>query len=187
MKNKNESVEHALSRWINPLRLKTKRLKGNRFSTRQILKYLLWAFIAFVVLTASAFAFYSRDLPTPGKIAARTVAQSTQIYDRNGKVLYSIHGNQNRTVIPLSDIAPLAQQATLAAEDSNFYHEPPFDIKGIIRAAFNDIFSHSLSSGGSTITQQYVKNALLTPDKTFARKIKELIVSMITFRSEIAF
>ena len=178
MKNKNESVEHALSRWINPLRLKTKRLKANRFSTRQILKYLLWAFIAFVVLTASAFAFYSRDLPTPGKIAARTVAQSTQIYDRNGKVLYSIHGNQNRTVIPLSDIAPLAQQATLAAEDSNFYHEPPFDIKGIIRAAFNDIFSHSLSSGGSTITQQYVKNALLTPDKTFARKIKELIVSI---------
>ena len=169
----------ALSRWMNPLHLKSKRLRSNKFGARVVLKYLLWAFIAFLVVTAGAFAYYSRDLPTPGKIATRYVPQSTQIYDRNGKLLYEIHGSQNRTVIPLENIPKSVQQATLAAEDANFYHEYGFDLRGILRSALIDVFStHSLSNGGSTITQQFVKNALLSPEKSFTRKIKELILSI---------
>lgn len=168
-----------LARWTNPLGLTKKRLRPNEFSLRTVGQWLIIFALAGIVLTATAFAYYSKDLPTPGKLADLKVAQSTQILDRNGKLLYEIHGTQNRTIVTLDKIPKIAQQATLAAEDANFYKEPGFNIQGIIRSAFIDIFStHSLTNGGSTITQQFVKNALLTSDKSFTRKFKELILSI---------
>ena len=126
---------------------------------------------------AALFAWYSKDLPTPGKIRERQAAQSTQIYDRDGKLLYEIHGEQNRTTLSSSDIPDTIKQAAVAAEDRNFYQHHGVDFKGILRSVFVDVFTGK-RVGGSTITQQYVKNALLSNTKTFDRKIKELILSL---------
>ena len=168
----------GLARWLNPAGLKQKRLRRNKFGLKLVGRLLVGCTLVGVVMTATLFAYYSKDLPTPGKIAARQVIQSTQILDRNGKLLYEIHGEQNRSVIPLDQIPKISQQATLAAEDANFYHEYGFSPRGILRSIFVDVFTHSASQGGSTITQQYVKNALLSSDKSIARKIKELILSV---------
>ncbi len=163
---------------MNPTGLRPRRLRANQFSFQRLARWLLLATAVTLVGTATLFAYYSKDLPTPGKIAARTVVQSTQILDRNGKLLYEIHGEQNRNVIPLDQIPKVAQQATLAAEDADFYREHGFSLRGIIRAAFINAFTRSATHGGSTITQQYVKNALLTSEKRISRKIKELILSV---------
>jgi len=118
-----------------------------------------------------------RGLPSPKDLASRPLQVSTKIYDRNGILLYKIFKDQNRTLISLSDIPLHVRLATLAAEDAEFYSHPGFSIKGIIRAAVKNIEKDELS-GGSTITQQLVKNALLTPEKTLTRKIKEIILAM---------
>ena len=118
-----------------------------------------------------------RGLPSPKDLTSRPLQVSTKIYDRNGILLYKIFKDQNRTIVSLSDIPLHVLLATLAAEDAEFYSHPGFSIKGIIRAMVNDIRSGELS-GGSTITQQLVKNALLTPEKTITRKVKEIILAM---------
>ncbi|MCX6705810.1 MAG: transglycosylase domain-containing protein [Candidatus Woesebacteria bacterium] len=118
-----------------------------------------------------------RGLPSPKDLTSRPLQVSTKIYDRNGVLLYKIFKDQNRTIVSLSDIPLHVRLATLAAEDAEFYSHPGFSIKGIIRAMVNDIRSGELS-GGSTITQQLVKNALLTPEKTITRKVKEIILAM---------
>jgi membrane peptidoglycan carboxypeptidase len=126
------------------------------------------------------FLWFAKDLPTPGKINARLTAQTTKFYDSTGQhLLYEVYGDQNRSIISFNQIPLQARDATLAIEDHNFYSEGAFSFVGIIRAALVDITSHGIVQGGSTITQQYVKNALLDPtDRSFSRKIKELILSL---------
>lgn len=119
-------------------------------------------------------------LPTPGQINSRVTAQTTRFYDRTGKtLLYSLYGNQNRTQIEFNQMPANIRDATVAVEDKNFYHEGAFSFAGYLRAAIVDALSHGTVQGGSTITEQYVKNALLNPDeRTVTRKIKELILSL---------
>jgi membrane peptidoglycan carboxypeptidase len=133
-----------------------------------------------VLLVFLVFLWYAKDLPTPGKINSRITAQTTKFYDSTGQhLLYEVYGNQNRSIIPFSDIPSQAREATIAIEDRHFYDEGAFSTLGILRAALVDITSRSTLQGGSTITQQYVKNALLDPaDHSFSRKIKELILSL---------
>ncbi|HUD10784.1 MAG TPA: transglycosylase domain-containing protein [Candidatus Saccharimonadia bacterium] len=133
-----------------------------------------------VLLVFLVFLWYAKDLPTPGKINARITAQTTKFYDSTGQhLLYEVYGNQNRSIVPFSDIPTDAREATIAIEDRHFYDEGAFSTLGILRAALVDITSRSTIQGGSTITQQYVKNALLDPaDHSFSRKIKELILSL---------
>ncbi|MBI4135455.1 transglycosylase domain-containing protein [Candidatus Uhrbacteria bacterium] len=127
---------------------------------------------------AVAIAVLSRNLPEPGKLIERTVAISTKIYDREGKVLlYDLHGDIKRTPIALDQIAPAAVKAALVAEDRDFYEHSGFDLKGILRSAFLNIFRGGPLRGGSTITQQFIKNAVLTREKTLTRKLKELVLS----------
>jgi len=142
--------------------------------------------VPWVILTVLAtllicgFAFYFfiiKDMPSPGQLASRTPEVSTKIYDRNGNLLYKIYKDQNRTIIPLSEIPESVRLSTLAAEDAEFYSHPGFSVRGIFRAIVNDIQTGS-AQGGSTITQQLVKNALLSPEKTLTRKIRELILSV---------
>ncbi|MEK7652923.1 MAG: PBP1A family penicillin-binding protein [Patescibacteria group bacterium] len=122
-------------------------------------------------------AWASRDLPSPDKVINRSMTLSTKIYDREGKtVLYDIHGNIKRTLIDLKDIPNFAVKATLAAEDRDFYKHQGFSLTGIARSIIKNILTGS-KVGGSTLTQQFVKNAVLTNEKTYTRKIKELIVS----------
>lgn len=117
-------------------------------------------------------------LPDPNVIAQRTVTESTKIYDRTKSViLYDIHEEFKRTTIDLESIPRYAKQATIVAEDRGFYQHSGFDIKGIIRSIVKDIFTLSKAQGGSTITQQLVKNALLTNEKAFTRKIRELLLA----------
>jgi penicillin-binding protein 1A len=123
---------------------------------------------------------YSKDLPPPGKAFSKNIAQSTNIYDRNGVLLASLHGDVQRTWIPLSSVDHNMQWAMLSAEDVNFYSEPGIDVFAILRAALSDVIHHGQGGlqGGSTITQQLVKNADLSDDQTLQRKIKEIILTL---------
>lgn len=120
-----------------------------------------------------------RELPSPTKLASSEISQSTQILDRNDKLLFSIYKNRDLTFIPLSEIPKYMQQATLSIEDKNFYYHGAIDLRGVTRAMVAIIF-HKRIEGGSTLTQQLVKNSLLSPERTLPRKIKEIILSYAT-------
>ncbi len=143
-----------------------------RFKFRIILPIflLLFVFLLFYLLIL-------KDLPSPKELTKREPEVSTKIYDRNGNLLYKIYKDKNRTILPLTQVPTHVRLATLAAEDAEFYSHPGFSIKGILRAIFQDIQNHSLQ-GGSTITQQLVKNVLLSPERTITRKIKEVVLSV---------
>ncbi|MFA6588404.1 MAG: transglycosylase domain-containing protein [Patescibacteria group bacterium] len=138
----------------------------------------VFGFLACIIIVIGAFAWISRDLPDPNKIKDRAVAQSTKIFARDGAtLLYDVHGDIKRTLIKLSDIPLTAQQATISLEDQEFYKHGGISLKGLIRSVLVDIFSGSKSQGGSTITQQFVKNSILTTEKKFTRKIKEIVLA----------
>lgn len=133
-------------------------------------------FIGLVLLTGGLFIFYARDLPRPDKIVRRE-GFSTKIYDRNEELLYDVFADQRRTPVSLEQIPDHLKNATVAIEDKNFYKHGGFDPTGIFRAVYNIIVHHRLQ-GGSTLTQQLVKNVLLTPQRTIPRKIKEFILAV---------
>ncbi len=118
-----------------------------------------------------------KDLPSPTKLGVYDVPLATKIYDRNGILLFDIFTDQNRSLVPLSDIPKYVQEATISIEDKDFYHHGAINpIGGMLRAISATILGKQLQ-GGSTITQQLVKSALLTPQRTITRKIKEIILS----------
>ena len=140
--------------------------------------------VGFALTLVGIFAFsvfaawISRDLPDPNTLATLPVEQSTKIYDRTGThLLYEIHGDQNRTLVKIDQISPYLQQATVAVEDKNFYQHHGVDFKGMVRAMF-DYLTKRKVEGASTLTQQLVKNALLTSQKTFIRKVKEFVLAL---------
>ncbi|OGY91055.1 MAG: hypothetical protein A3B30_03375 [Candidatus Komeilibacteria bacterium RIFCSPLOWO2_01_FULL_52_15] len=143
--------------------------------------------IFFALLGAIGFAgmvaWYSKDLPDPNKIIQRDVAQSTKIYDRTGeKLLYEIHGTERRTLIELTDIPQYAIDATIAVEDKNFYKHKGLSLTGIVRAILLETASKiglykKIVPGGSTLTQQFIKNAVLSTEKSYGRKLKEFILA----------
>lgn len=119
------------------------------------------------------------DIPDLNTFEERDVIQSTKIFDRTGKVvLYDVHGNIKRTVIPFNEISEYVKKATIAIEDANFYKHKGIDFKGIARAVVVNLSSGGINQGGSTITQQVIKNALLTRDRKIKRKIKEIILAV---------
>jgi len=138
---------------------------------------VLLLIVAGTALSILIFSFYSVSLPSPSKLTNRNIEQSTKIFDRNGKLLYEIFTDKNRTLVELSDISPDLVHATLAAEDSDFYNHKGFDLVGIARAVYNTALHRSLQ-GGSTLTQQLVKKALLNDARTITRKIEELVLSL---------
>ena len=144
------------------------------------LRLPVFLLVTLAVPAVLVFAFwltFIKDLPQPGQLTTREIEVSTKIYDRNGVLLYKIFKDQNRTPVPLEEIPLHVRLATLAIEDAEFYQHPGFSIRGIFRAVVRNISKGELS-GGSTITQQLVKNALLTPEKTFSRKVREMLLSI---------
>ena len=135
--------------------------------------------LAMGAFLAVGFFFYTvRNLPDAEEITQRSVIESTKIYDRTGEVLlYEIHGEEKRTVIPFEDIPDFVKQATISVEDNAFYSHPAFDWRGIVRSIFTDIIRGGVVQGGSTITQQLAKKAFLSDEKTLTRKIKELALA----------
>jgi len=133
-----------------------------------------------LVLTTLAlvlFFWLFKDLPSPTRLASYPFPASTLIYDRQGELLYEIYAEKNRTPVRLKELPEYLKWATIASEDKNFYRHHGFDFGGILRASFNIVFKRTLQ-GGSTITQQLVKNALLEdPSRTLRRKIREAILT----------
>ncbi len=142
------------------------------------LKYLV-ALCFFFLFTSIFYVFILKDLPSPTRLGSTSIPQSTQIFDRNDTLLFTIYEQRNQTFIPLSDTPLFLQQATIAKEDKDFYRHGAIDVRGIIRAMYQTFFQKQLQ-GGSTITQQLVKNSLLTQERTITRKIKEVILAFAT-------
>lgn len=139
-----------------------------------------WKFLLPILVFVGLFYYFIlRDLPSPTKLASSSLPQSTRIYDRHGALLYTIYSNKNQTFVPLSSIPGTVQEATIAIEDKDFYHHGAIDIRGIARAAYMTVL-HKQIQGGSTLTQQLVKNILLSPEQTITRKIKEIVLSFAT-------
>jgi penicillin-binding protein 1C len=143
----------------------------------RLAKFAFFGLIVLIIVGICLFIWYGRDLPTPGKLIAAQSNQSSGIYDRNGTLLYSVYQNQNRTYANLNTIPKFLQQGTISVEDRNFYTNSGFSITGYLRSALNIVLLRGLS-GGSTLTQQLVKNVLLSPERTLPRKIKELMLSI---------
>ena len=152
----------------NPLR---KRLRHN---------LLLFITGGFFLVTAIIIIWLSSlTVPDLKSFEDRQIALSTKIYDRTGEVvLYDLHQDVKRTAVPFSDMGSYIKNATVAIEDSEFYQHNGIRISSIFRAILANLTSASFSQGGSTITQQIVKNALLTNEKTITRKLKEWVLSL---------
>jgi membrane peptidoglycan carboxypeptidase len=119
--------------------------------------------------------YASTDVPSPDSI---TTAQTTRVYYSDGTTEMARLGDENRTNVPLAQISDPARKAVLAAENRSFYTDPGISFTGIVRAAWNNVTGGS-TQGGSTITQQYVKNAILqNSQQTFTRKFQELFLAI---------
>ncbi len=143
----------------------------------KLTKYAFFGLIGLVVLFLIYFFWVSRDLPTPGKLANSDIKDSTKILDKKGDVLYALYKDYNRLYVPLSEIPKIMQQATVSTEDQDFYNNQGFSIRGYLRVV-RDIVFYRRVTGGSGITQQLVKNVLLSPEKSLTRKLKELILAV---------
>jgi len=121
-----------------------------------------------------------KDLPSPDRLIERNTPLTTKIYDRAKILLYKIYREQNRSLVPLEKIPSYMIQATLAIEDKNFYNHNGLSWTGILRALKHNIFyPEEPQIGGSTITQQLVKNSLLNNEKTLKRKVREVILAIM--------
>jgi len=149
-----------------------------RIKKSDVFTILIFLFLIGSILFLVIIGSISHSLPSPDKLLERAIAQSTKIYDRTGNnLLYEFFTAERRTIIPLKDIPQNLINATLAIEDRDFYKHQGFNLKGIARAILMDILNLEKVQGGSTVTQQFIKNALLTNEKSYVRKIKELILA----------
>lgn len=152
--------------------------KKRRLAT---IKELVLIVISVAIIGGGALLIWLSQVPLPDLNAfeQRKVAQSTKIYDRTGKILlYDIHENIRRTLIPYEEISRHAKNAIVAIEDPEFYQHKGIKPKAIIRAVFANITELRFGQGGSTITQQVIKNAILTQDKSVTRKLKEWVLAL---------
>ncbi len=126
-----------------------------------------------------AFIYFGRDLPRPEDFVSRTISRPTRIYDRTGEhLLYTVHGEERRDLIDIDQVPDHLIDALLAAEDSRFYEHYGIDMEGIGRSILINLRERRLAAGGSTISQQLTRSALLTQERTFMRKVREMILTV---------
>lgn len=177
-KNKEETQE-----FVHPSVREKKVETKPRVTLLSKLKYFLFGAIfsaIFVFVPLTSYIFIS-DLPSLDKLSIAEIPQTTKLYDRNGNLLYEFYSGQNRTIVNLDSLPDYLKKATIAIEDQNFYSHPGFDIRGISRAVVANITNDTLQ-GGSTITQQLIKSAILTPETTLTRKLKEAVLAVLAER-----
>jgi 1A family penicillin-binding protein len=134
--------------------------------------------IGLMVVGVSVVLVAAQPIPDLNSFDSRKIAQSTKIYDREGKtILYDLNHDVRRNIVPLGEISTNLQKATLAIEDSDFYNHGGVSLRGIARAIVTDITTRSFAQGGSTITQQVVKNTILSGRKSITRKVQEWILA----------
>ena len=158
--------------------------RRNRFRSRNIKQnLLLYGLIGVIgclivgfIFSFLVFAWYARDLPSPTKLSQVTGA-STVFLDKDDKVLYEMYKDKNRVPVTYPEIPSILKQATIAIEDKNFLKHNGISELGIVRGFINILLGRGLQSG-STITQQLIKNALLTNRQTIARKVQEMILAL---------
>jgi 1A family penicillin-binding protein len=139
---------------------------------------LVLAVTGFFLLTV-LLAWLSRDLPNPNALLERDVAQTTKIYDRTAEtLLYEIHGAEKRTLVKIEEIPDYVKWATIAIEDKDFYKHHGINWLRVVKAIYVDIIQRRSAQGASTLTQQLVKNAILTNEKSITRKLKEGLLAL---------
>ncbi|HAT04028.1 MAG TPA: hypothetical protein DCS29_04640 [Candidatus Magasanikbacteria bacterium] len=167
----------------------TKVLKKTRGTIRRhnlkkpILIGGLTLFVFGFLFTTVLFAWASKDLPDPDKLTDRQIAQSTKIYDKTGEhLLYEIFADERRTIVELDNVPQQVIDGVIATEDTTFYEHHGIRPFSILRSILVGLFTNKrVGSGASTLTQQLVKNAILTTERSYVRKLKEVI---LTFRLE---
>lgn len=154
-------------------------MKERRKDLRRRNKFLAAATLICFLGGISILWVASLRIPALEDISERKVVASTQIYDRTGEILlYDLSQGVKRELVPMEAISDYAKQATIAIEDKNFYEHKGIKLSSFFRALLVNISTLSFSQGGSTITQQVVKNSILTKDKTPTRKLKEWILAV---------
>ena len=152
-----------------------------RLKTVRVPKHLL-RYVFFAIPLSMIIIFYIvilKDLPSVQKLEYGAITQSSKIYDRNGKLLFDVFEDENRTYVALSDIPLTLRHATIAIEDKTFYQHMGINpVGGMLRAMTATVTKGSLQ-GGSTLTQQLVKSALLSPERTITRKVKEIFLAYL--------
>ncbi|MDE1925157.1 MAG: PBP1A family penicillin-binding protein [Patescibacteria group bacterium] len=155
--------------------------KSFRYVRKHKWKIIVWGLGAFFFLTG-LLLLWAATLPLPDltSLSQIRVDQSVKIYDRTGQVLlYSLNNNDvQRTVVPLSQVSSNIEDAIIAIEDPTFYQNNGIDPKAILRSIYVDVTHLGAAQGGSTLTQQVIKNTVLTDDKSIARKIKEWVLAL---------
>lgn len=146
---------------------------------KQIFLLVILSLLASISILAYIFL---KSLPSIDSLKYRKYPMTTKILDRKGRLLYKIYKNQNRTLIKLQDLPVYVKDATIAIEDKGFYHHFGISVRGIIRAYMENKKEGSTVQGGSTITQQLVKNALLSPERTVDRKVREIVLALLVER-----
>ncbi|OGM27381.1 hypothetical protein A3A76_02675 [Candidatus Woesebacteria bacterium RIFCSPLOWO2_01_FULL_39_23] len=155
-----------------------RKISGNSLK-RKLYFLTKFSFLGIIFLFLSSFIVFplvAYDLPSPEKVV-RHEGFSTKILDRNGEVLYDIYANERRSPAKFEDIPDYLKEATIAIEDKNFYKHKGFDPTGILRG-LSKIFTTGRAQGGSTLTQQLVKNVLVGNERSIFRKIKEFILAV---------
>lgn len=137
---------------------------------------VLWLLGVGILGILVLFVWYSKDLPSPSKVVRRD-GYASRIYDRNGELLYDVFKDVKRTPVVWEDVPDYLKKATIAVEDKDFYKHGGFDPMAPFRIIKNIFYYHKLT-GGSTLTQQLVKNVLLTSERSVTRKIKEFILAV---------
>lgn len=162
-----------------PFRIVYRLLKGKRTRKEMIKLGVLGSLSALALVLLIGFgtiAYFSRGLPDPEKLIDRHVAQSTKIYDRTGEnLLYEISSDQKRTIILIDELPKYVPQAVIALEDRTFYEHSGFNFQRLVKAVLYKIAGLK-GPGASTLTSQLVKNAILSPEQTLTRKLREMIM-----------
>src|SRR4030043_1067631 len=171
--------------WKREWKKRFKKIRLFRIGYRSPKKIYLFRALAFFFLVVVVvgvlgcsvlFAWFARDLPRPDRVVRRE-GFATQILDRDGKQLWDVFEEEKRIPITIDQVPKTLQQAVIAIEDKDFYKHEGFDPIGIVRG-FWGIFTRGYAQGGSTLTQQLVKNVLLSGERTVARKLKEFILAV---------
>jgi len=153
---------------------------SKRINKRVVRNYILLVIAICVFLVGGMLIWFATfKIPTLDSFETRKVSESTKIYDSTGEILlYDVNQNIQRSLVPLDKISRNVKNATIAIEDKDFYSHNGIQIKSILRAVFANTTSFGFAQGGSTITQQVVKNSLLSNEKTISRKIKEWVLAL---------
>jgi 1A family penicillin-binding protein len=156
-----------------------KTIKTHKKTIFLVIKYLVFLFLALCLFGIGLIFYYTYNLPRPEAFTETPFIQSTKIFDRTGKVLlYDIYGEEKREIIPFDKISDNVKHAVLTSEDNNFYQHGGIDLKAIGRSILVDLKLQSASQGASTITQQLIRSVYLNNQKTLARKVREIVLSI---------